>query len=56
MCIELPAEQLPANGKYSLDSWRFEENGLLESPWIITYADNHKTLYNPIEEKEYELG
>ena len=53
--IELPSEKLPSNGEYCVDAWRFDENKLFESSWIITYADNHKTLYNPIKGKEYEL-
>ena len=53
--IELPAEMLPANGQYCLDSWRFDNNDLLRSPWIITYADNHKSLYLPTEGKEHEI-
>ena len=53
--IELPVEKLPSDGRYCLDSWRFEEKELLKSPWMMTYADNHKTLYNPLEDKEYNL-
>lgn len=53
--IELPAEELPSNGEYSLDVWRFEEGNLLDSRWIITYADNQKTLFNPIDGKEFGL-
>lgn len=54
--IELPAERLPSNNQYCLDSWRFEYNDLFKSPWIITYADNHKTLYNPEEGKEHDIS
>lgn len=53
--IELPAEKLPSNDQYCLDSWRFEDNKLLNSPWLITYADNHKTVYEPVEDKEFEI-
>lgn len=53
--IALPAEQLPQNGKYCIDTWRFDNDDLFGSLWIITYADNHKTLYNPSDGKEYEM-
>lgn len=42
--VIIAAEKHPSNGECCLDAWRFEENKLFESNWIITYADNRKTL------------
>ncbi len=46
MRIEMPAEVLPSNGKWVLDSWRYDSPLLEKSIWIITYKDNSKALFD----------
>lgn len=46
MRIEMPAEVLPCNGKWALDSWRYDSPSLEKSVWIITYKDNSKALFD----------
>ena len=54
--IELPAELIPAINKFELDSWRFGQEDLLKSIWIIVYADNSKILYNGKEGRLFEFS
>lgn len=50
--IELPAELLPSNQKYSLEQqYRSLDSIVTDSIWIITYKDCSKALFNAKEGK-----